>query len=80
MESPGLAVDPFYGLIPRAFLYPIMVLSTTASIIASQAMISGVFSLAQQAIQLGSYPRRRIVHTSAETRGQIYVPEVSHTL
>jgi KUP system potassium uptake protein len=80
METPGLAVNPFYGLVPRAFLYPMVALSTMASIIASQAMISGVFSLTQQAIQLGYCPRLRIVHTSAKTRGQIYVPEVNHFL
>ena len=80
METPGLAVNPFYGLVPRAFLYPMVALSTMASIIASQAMISGVFSLTQQAIQLGYCPRLRIVHTSAKTRGQIYVPEVNHAL
>jgi KUP system potassium uptake protein len=80
METPGLAVNPFYGLVPRAFLYPMVALSTIATIIASQAMISGVFSLTQQAIQLGYCPRLRIVHTSAKTRGQIYVPEVNHAL
>jgi KUP system potassium uptake protein len=80
METPGLAINPFYGLVPRAFLYPMVALSTMASIIASQAMISGVFSLTQQAIQLGYCPRLRIVHTSAKTRGQIYVPEVNHFL
>jgi KUP system potassium uptake protein len=80
METPGLAVNPFYGLVPRVFLYPMVALSTIATIIASQAMISGVFSLTQQAIQLGYCPRLRIVHTSAKTRGQIYVPEVNHAL
>ncbi|HYR01831.1 MAG TPA: KUP/HAK/KT family potassium transporter, partial [Syntrophobacteria bacterium] len=80
LEAPGLAVNPFYGLVPRAFLYPMVALSTMASIIASQSMISGVFSLTQQAIQLGYCPRLRIVHTSAKTRGQIYVPEVNHAL
>ena len=80
LDNLGLAVNPFYGLVPRAFLYPMVALSTMASIIASQAMISGVFSLTQQAIQLGCCPRLRIVHTSAKTRGQIYVPEVNHAL
>jgi KUP system potassium uptake protein len=80
METPGLAVNPFYGLVPRVFLYPMVALSTIATIIASQAMISGVFSLTQQAIQLGYCPRLRIIHTSAKTRGQIYVPEVNHAL
>ena len=80
METPSLAVNPFYGLVPRTFLYPMVALSTIATIIASQAMISGVFSLTQQAIQLGYCPRLHIVHTSAKTRGQIYVPAVNHAL
>lgn len=80
LDNPGLAANPFYGLVPRAFLYPMVALSTMASIIASQAMISGVFSLTQQAIQLGYCPRLRIVHTSAKARGQIYVPEVNSAL
>jgi KUP system potassium uptake protein len=80
VESPEVAFNPFYGLVPRALLYPMVALSTAATIIASQAMISGVFSLTQQAIQLGYCPRLRIVHTSARTRGQIYVPEVNHAL
>ena len=80
IDSPELAFNPFYGLVPRGFLYPMVALSTVATIIASQAMISGVFSLTQQAIQLGYCPRLRIVHTSARTRGQIYVPEVNHAL
>jgi KUP system potassium uptake protein len=75
--SPQAAFNPFYALVPRIFLYPLVVLSTMATIIASQAMISGVFSLTQQAIQLGYLPRLRIIHTSAKTRGQIYMPEVN---
>jgi KUP system potassium uptake protein len=57
-----------------------VILATTASVIASQALISGVFSLAQQAIDLGFCPRLRIVHTSQEIRGQIYVPAVNYSL
>ena len=77
LEQPDLAMNPFYGLVPRALLYPIVVLSTVATIIASQAMISGVFSLTQQAVQLGYLPRVRITHTSEETRGQIYISGVN---
>ena len=71
------AFHPFYALVPRLLLYPLVILSTIATIIASQAMISGVYSLSQQAIQLGYLPRLRIIHTSAQTRGQIYMPEVN---
>ena len=71
------AANPFYGLVPKALIYPAVILSTIATIIASQAMISGVYSLTQQAIQLGYLPRVRIVHTSSHQRGQIYLPEVN---
>ncbi len=72
--------NPFYGLAPAALLYPMVVLSTAAAVIASQAMISGAFSLAQAAVQLGYFPRLTIVHTSTEARGQIYVPEINRLL
>ncbi len=77
LEDPQAAVHPFYGLVPRMFLYPMVAIATTAAVIASQAMISGVFSLMQQAIQIGYCPRLRIVHTSGETKGQIYMPWVN---
>jgi KUP system potassium uptake protein len=77
LENPQAAVNPFYELVPRILLYPMVVLATTAAIIASQAMISGVFSLIQQAIQIGYAPRLRIIHTSGETKGQIYLPWVN---
>jgi KUP system potassium uptake protein len=77
LTQPELAFNPFYGLVSRPFLYPMVALSTTAAIIASQAMISGVFSLTQQAVQLGYLPRMRIIHTSEETRGQIYISGVN---
>jgi len=77
LENPQAAVHPFYGLVPRMLLYPMVGLATTATVIASQAMISGVFSLMQQAIQLGYIPRLRIVHTSGETKGQIYMPWIN---
>uniref|UniRef100_A0A7V4G8R8 Probable potassium transport system protein Kup n=1 Tax=Desulfobacca acetoxidans TaxID=60893 RepID=A0A7V4G8R8_9BACT len=74
---PQAAGNPFYGLVPQVLLYPMVALATTATVIASQAMISGVYSLTQQAIQLGYCPRLHIVHTSGETRGQIYMPWVN---
>ena len=70
--------NPFYALAPDYFtLYPLVILATMATIVASQALISGAFSLARQAIQLGYLPRLTVVHTSSETSGQIYVPEVN---
>jgi KUP system potassium uptake protein len=80
LGHPELAYHPFYGLVPKPLLYPMVVLATAATVIASQALISGVFSLAQQAIDLGFFPRLRIVHTSYEIKGQIYVPVVNYSL
>ena len=70
----------FYSLVPPVMLIPMIVLATVATIIASQALISGSFSLIQQAIALGAFPRERIVHTNAEIEGQIYLPAVNWTL
>jgi KUP system potassium uptake protein len=72
--------NPFYSLAPPLLLYPLVALATCAAVIASQAMISGAFSLARQAVQLGYLPRLSIVHTSEEARGRIYVPEVNGLL
>ncbi len=81
LQQPQLVeVNPFYALVPKAFLYPMVALSTIATIIASQAMISGVYSMTQQAIQLGFTPRMHIVHTSEQTKGQIYMPTVNWLL
>jgi len=80
MQSPEMAGNPFYGLVPRVLLLPMVGLSTLATVIASQALISGVFSLTQQAIQLGYWPRLKIVHTSPDVRGQIYIPGVNYAL
>ncbi|HQJ08861.1 MAG TPA: KUP/HAK/KT family potassium transporter [Deltaproteobacteria bacterium] len=80
LEHPEAAFNPFYGLVPRMLIYPMVALSTVATVIASQALISGIFSLTQQAVQLGYCPRMRIVHTSPETRGQIYIPVVNYAL
>lgn len=70
----------FFNLVPKAMLIPVVFLATAATIIASQAMITGVFSLTQQAVQLGYLPRLRIVHTSPDVRGQIYMPQVNWLL
>jgi KUP system potassium uptake protein len=80
LGNPGAAFNPFYGLVPRSLLYPMVGLSTMAAVIASQALISGIFSLTRQAVQLGYCPRIRIIHTSSEARGQVYIPIVSHAL
>ena len=77
LENPQATAHPFYELVPRVLLYPMVALSTIATVIASQAMISGVYSLTQQAIQIGYCPRLHIVHTSGETKGQIYLPWVN---
>src|SRR5207247_2024185 len=77
----GTAVqNPFFEMAPSSATYPLVALSTIATIIASQALISGAFSLTQQAVQLGYSPRFTIVHTSGTTEGQIFVPEVNWAL
>ena len=80
LVNPELAFNPFYGLVPQLLLYPTVALATIATVIASQALISGVFSLTQQAIDLGYCPRLLVVHTSSEIKGQIYVPAVNYAL
>ena len=78
----GVKPEPsgFYALVPHSLLLPMIVLSTAATIIASQALISGAYSLTQQAVQLGMSPRVTVVHTHAGQSGQIYVPEVNWAL
>jgi len=80
LRDPTSAVNPFYLLAPRMLLYPMIALATVAAVIASQALISGAFSLSQQSVQLGFSPRVNIIHTSAREAGQIYVPEVNRAL
>ncbi len=77
LGTPSAALHPFYSLVPAWALYPTVVLATLATIIASQAVISGAFSLTRQAIQLGYSPRLTIEYTSPEEAGQIYVPLVN---
>lgn len=80
LVSPESAQNPFYHLAPSWALYPLVVLSTLATVIASQALISGAFSITRQAVQLGYLPRFTILHTSKEEIGQIYVPAVNWLL
>jgi KUP system potassium uptake protein len=78
--DPAAAEQPFFNMVSPAFLLPLVVLATAAAIIASQALISGAFSLTQQAVQLGYSPRLDIEHTSSRQVGQIYVPQVNWAL
>jgi len=80
LRNASAAVNPFYHLAPSWALYPLIALATAAAIIASQAVISGAFSLTRQAVQLGYSPRLRIDHTSSREIGQIYVPSVNKGL
>jgi KUP system potassium uptake protein len=77
LHDPTAASNPFYLLVPSWALYPTIAIATLAAIVASQALISGAFSLTRQAVQLGYSPRVTIRHTSSHEIGQIYVPEVN---
>jgi KUP system potassium uptake protein len=80
-SAPLMIANPFYALVEdTAFLYPMVVIATMAAVVASQALISGVYSLTRQAMLLGFSPRVTVVHTSAETQGQIYIPEINYLL
>jgi len=79
IQNPGVE-NPFFALAPEWFLYPMIGIATLAAIVASQALISGAFSLTRQAVQLGYSPRVTIVHTSRTEAGQIYIPEVNQAL
>ena len=80
LAHPSAIENPFYLLIPEALLLPMIVLATAATVIASQAVITGAYSLVHQAIQLGLLPRLAILHTSASHAGQIYIPRVTVAL
>ncbi len=80
LREPEAARNPFYLLAPEWMLLPLILLATAAAVIASQAVISGAFSLTRQAVQLGLAPRLGIVHTSAREIGQIYVPAINWAL
>lgn len=80
IAHPAAIENPFYLLAPKWALYPLLILSTLATVIASQAVISGAFSVTRQAIQLGYCPRMDIFHTSGGEMGQVYVPAVNWLL
>jgi KUP system potassium uptake protein len=80
LRDPAALASPFYKLAPAAMVLPLVLLATAATVIASQAVISGVFSIARQCQQLGFLPRMRIVHSSEEAIGQVYVPFVNWAL
>jgi KUP system potassium uptake protein len=80
MHTPSAFENPFYRMVPGWALYPVVAIATAATVIASQALISGAFSLTMQAVQLGYLPRVEIDHTSARQFGQIYIPGVNWML
>ncbi len=80
LADPEAAHNPFYALVPKFMLLPMVLLATMATVIASQALITGVFSLTRQAIQFDFLPRMRIIHTSESAEGQIYLPVINWTL
>jgi len=80
LADPAAIENPFYRLVPETVLLPMVVLATAATVIASQAVITGAYSLVHQAIQLGLLPRLAILHTSASHVGQIYIPRVTIAL
>ncbi len=80
LRMPAAVENPFYLMAPRPFLYPLVALATVATVVASQALISGAFSLTHQCVQLRYSPRVSIVHTSRSAVGQIYIPEVNVAL
>ncbi|MEZ0275678.1 MAG: potassium transporter Kup, partial [Roseimicrobium sp.] len=80
LRDPSAHENPFFRMVPQGWLTPLVILSTLATIIASQAMITGVFSLTQQAMQLGFLPRLKIKHTNVHVRGQIYLPQINMLL
>lgn len=80
LRSPDAAANPFFGLAPAWALYPMIGLATAAAVIASQALITGAFSLTMHAVQLGFSPRLTILHTSPDAKGQIYLPLINWAL
>src|SRR5690606_939236 len=80
LADPGAVSNPFFRMAPTWALLPLVVLATLATVIASQALISGAFSVTKQAIQLGYLPRLNLLHTSVRDTGQIYIPFVNWAL
>lgn len=80
LNDPAAIANPFYNLFPASLIWPAVIIATIAAIIASQAVISGAYSMTRQAIQLGFLPRMSVQHTSANESGQIYLPGVNWVL
>jgi KUP system potassium uptake protein len=80
LHDPKAGTEPFYGMVPHIALYPMVAISTAATVIASQALISGAFSLSHQAINMGLAPPFRVKHTSKDTSGQVYMPLINTLL
>ncbi len=80
LKNPAASHHPFYEAVPGPLLYPMLGLATMATVIASQALITGVYSLTHQAMRLGFLPRMNIVHTSSAAKGQIYMPTINNLL
>src|SRR6185503_15804167 len=80
LRDPSAAVQPFFSLAPQALRLPLVALAAIAAVIASQALISGAFSLTRQSVQLGYSPRVTIIHTSKREAGQIFIPEINQIL
>ena len=80
IENPAAIANPFYMMAPEWSLWPLVMIATAATVIASQAVISGVFSVTTQAVSLGLFPRLRVEHSSADNAGQIYVPTMNWIL
>ena len=80
LQRPGAVSNPFFEAVPDWALYPMILLATMAAVIASQSVITGAYSVARQAMQLGYIPRMRIKHTSSDTIGQIYIPGINRGL
>ena len=80
LHDPAASAKPFFAILPHWAIYPMVALSTAATVIASQALISGAFSLTRQAVNLGLAPRYAVHHTSADSSGQVYMPVVNYFL
>jgi KUP system potassium uptake protein len=80
LQRPAASGNPFYEMVPRGWLYSMVVIATVASVVASQALISGAYSITRQAVQLGYWPRVTVIHTSGHAEGQIYIPEINWLL
>ncbi|KAK8565459.1 hypothetical protein V6N13_020563 [Hibiscus sabdariffa] len=78
LHNPDAVSDAFFKAIPGPMFWPMFIVSIVAAVIASQAMISGTFSIVQQSLSLGCFPRVKVVHTSADHKGQVYIPEVNY--